>query len=374
MTPDTESVALWVIGRPTVERAALIAALRSQGVEVLPLDFPTSGAQSPPTGAGLSGLAANLGAALREVLDGVDITGLEAQMARAHSAPSGVIYLEADVAQRVRPAVFARLGASRELAVEPHLAMDPQFAAEGLEVVSARESGGVLSGQGEAARALPDDRAHLAVATHGMDVGWIDRLLLQLSIASIDEHAWVFLPSGDPSVDDHLKRRAEFYGLTGQRPGFGSDLDGWIRGAEAVVGRPSERQAVAALSSGVPLLLVGEIDKRTGLGWSVEQGLSSHARTPVEVSVALEACLEGPRPNRVEFGGADRCATALLRRLRGVRPSETRSGDPGGEETLEIIGVTPGDSPQSDPEHERLEIDDALAKLKQRMGIDDGEG
>ena len=131
MTLDTESVSLWVIGRPTEERAALMEALREQGGDVLGLDFPSSGAQPPPTGAGLSGLAANLGAALREVLDGVDITGLETQIARAESRPSGVVYLESDVAQRVRPAVFARLGAPRELAVEPHLGMDPQFSAQG---------------------------------------------------------------------------------------------------------------------------------------------------------------------------------------------------------------------------------------------------
>ena len=364
---------VWMISRASHESAVLRDELRAQELEVVTLNFPGSEAHESLTGPGLSGIAASLGAAIREVIDGVDITGLEAEMATSGPSPDAVLFLEADVANRVRTSLRVRVGSVRQVAVEPHLSLDERWSAMKLEVISAREHGGVLSGLGQEERRLEGQAPPLVIATHGIDVGWVDPLLLQLSIASLDSRPLIFLPSGDPSVDDQLKSRAAFYGLEGQRPTFNSDLDVWIRGARAVIGRPSDRQTVAALSRGVPILFVGELGVGSSALWAVKQGLSHHGRAPVEVSVALERCLREPSPEPVALAGPTQAAEAVLKLLSAERVVHSESAAVDDQGSLEPIGLAAHEEEPS-PEHERLEIDDALAQLKKRMGMNDVEG
>ena len=65
---------LWLIARPSPEARTLEAALVDAGASVQTHAFPTSDGRAAPGGlAGLAGLASDLGAALREVVEGVDI-------------------------------------------------------------------------------------------------------------------------------------------------------------------------------------------------------------------------------------------------------------------------------------------------------------
>ena len=373
MTSELSERCIWVICRASHESTTLSDALRAQGAEVVTLTFPGSESQEPLTGQGLSGLAATLGAALREVIDGVDITSLEAAIRVARPEPDGVLFLESDVARRVQPCLRARLGSARQLGVEAHLGLDEAWSALGIAVVSARDTGGALSGLGQEQRRLEDEKEHLAIATHGLDLSWVDPLLLQLSIASLDERPLIFLPSGDSSIDDHLKNRAAFYGLEGQRPNVHSDLDLWIRGARAVVGAPSGRQTVASLTSGVPIVFVGELQEGSDARWAIEHGQAYHGRTPVEVSVALERCLREVTPPPLALSGVDEAATAVMKLLDAEEPTLTARAGEAGQEEMETIGRAPRKVAPS-PDHERLEIDDALADLKRRMGLNDVEG
>lgn len=373
MIPAATGPRVWMISRPSPESDALRDALQAQDVQVTSLRFPAESRETPMAGQGLSGLAASLGAALREVVDGVDISGLEAQMRSALPAPDAVVFLESDVAQRVQESLRSLIGPPRQVAVEPHLGMDARWAELAIEVVTARHEGGVLSGLGDGSRRLDDSSEHIVIATEGLSVGWIDSLLLQLSIATLDSRPLLFLPSGDESVDDHLKTRAAFYGLSGQRPSAGSDLDGWIRGARLMIGRPSERQLVAALSSGTATLLVGEFMKGSGFEWSIAQGFTTHARAPVEVSVAVEESLGRVPPSARTLEGSERAAGSIVELLRSSGETAMEHPDHGAEDSLEPIGRSAVEPPPS-PEHERLEIDDALAQLKRRMGFKADEG
>ena len=365
---------LWVISRTSDESSALVRSLHERGAGVEVLEFPgTEGAQLP-TGAGLSGIALSLGAALREAWEGVDISGLEQRILSAQPAPDAVLYLEADVALRVQSVVRARLGAAPQLAIEPHLSIDPRWTELGVSVQSARDGGGALTGIGDTGRALGDERPFLVVATHDLAASWVDPLLLQLSIAQLDDHALLFLPSGDRAVDDQLKSRADFYGLVGQRPALGGDLDGWIRGARALVGRPSERQLVAALSSGVAAVLVGEWREGSGGAWAIAHDHAQWSRAPVEVSLAVEQSLSSGSSGPIEVGGPEEAAGRALSWVQSRSSDPPGTGPTDGAEELETIGRSTDDAPQSSPEHERLEIDDALADLKRRMGLNDVEG
>lgn len=337
------------------------------------MTFPEAGGPRTASGQGLSGLAASLGSALRELVEGVDISGLEAQMHRALPEPDAVIFLEAGVASRLQGTLHGLLGPGRQLAVESHLRIDGRWSQLAIEVVSPRDRGGVLSGLGDDARRLEEPLEHIVVATDGLSVGAVDSLLLQLSIAELDSRSLLFLPSGDADVDDHLKTRAAFYGLSGQRPGQDGDLDMWIRGARAMIGRPSERQLVAALGAGTPTVWVGDLEGDSGHAWSVSQGFTTHARTPVEISVAIEGCLHRDAPDGIGFRGAARIADVLLDLIQGSSADEAAPGDQVSDPPLEAIGVATVEPVQS-PEHERLEIDDALAQLKRRMGFGDDEG
>ncbi len=373
MTSAVTDRRIWMITRPSHESDALRAALLDRHVGVTSLPFPVSSPETPLAGQGLSGLAASLGAALREVVDGVDISGLEAQMRSALPAPDAVLFLEPDVAVRVGEPLRSLVGSTRQIAVETHLGMDDRWATLVSAVVSVRHDGGVLSGLGDRERRLDGEAEHVVIATDGLDVAGIDPLLLQLSIAELGSRPLLFLPSGRGSVDEHLKSRAAFYGLSGQRPNTGSDLDAWIRGARLMIGRPSERQLVAALSAGTATLLIGEFVTGSGFEWSITHDLVSHARAPVEVSVAVEESLGGAPPSPTPLEGVETAADAVIEVLqRAVRPFE-ESHSEGVEESLEPIGRA-APEPTMSPEHERLEIDDALAQLKRRMGLNDDEG
>ena len=373
MTEVATHLRVWIISRASGESAALSDELRAQGAEVLNLTFPSADDPSPPTGPGLSGLAASLGAALREAIDGVDISELESAIGMASPAPDAVLFLEADVALRVQPVLRSRLGSVRQIGVEPHLGHDTRWADLKAEVVTARDQGGVLSGLGQSERMAEGQGPHLLIATHGLEVSWVDSLLLQLSIASLDDHPMIFLPSGNASVDDQLKRRAAFYGLEGQRPSLSGDLEGWVRGARLVIGRPSDRQTVTALSSGVPLLFVGDLDEDSGESWAVIHGPASHARAPVEVSVALERCLSETAPTPMVLGGVAQAAAEVRRVLRAVVDEASVTSTADDRESLEPIGRAASE-PRTSPDHDRLEIDDALAQLKRQMGLNDVEG
>jgi hypothetical protein len=317
-------------------------------------------------------LASDLGAALREAVEGVDITSLVAQL-EAGGEVDGVIFLEADVAARMGRVIARVAPGASCVGVSANLDADDRWSGLGMASVSGRDDGGVLEGLGEDARTMPDAGAHIAVACGRLPAGWVDPLLLQLNLAEITAWPLLFLPSGEGGVDEQVKTRAAFYGLSGQRPSAMGDLDAWVRGAQVLVGRPSPSQLIAAVRAQVPIVLVGEPPPDSGETWLVSEGLAVRASMPVEVSVALESAAVGARPATRDLGDPARAAAATIRRvshdLEHPSPTET-SGDPN---ALETIGVAPARSVPSE-DHEELELDDALARLKARMSSDSDQG
>jgi hypothetical protein len=371
-TPDAP-LRLWLIARPSAEAQGLEAALGDAGAAVCAYPFPTAGAGVPPsTLGGLAGLASSVGAAFREILEGVDITSLVAQLETAGEV-DGLVFLEADIAGRMSAEVLRLAPRATQVGVSANLDLDVGWSALGLGSVSARESGGVLEGLGDSARTIPGEDAHIAIACGRLPEGWVDSLLLQLNLAEIGAWPLLFLPSGEGGVDEQVKTRAAFYGLSGQRPGAGGDLDAWVRGAHVLVGRPTPSQLIAAIGAQVPVVLVGELPGDSGEAWAVSEGLAVCATMPVEVSVALEKVAAGDRSAGRALGDPARAATEVIHRVRHGLGRSSGAVAPDDPDVLEPIGVTPEASAHAE-EPEALVLDDALARLKARMRSDSGEG
>jgi hypothetical protein len=105
----------------------------------------------------------------------------------------------------------------------------------------------------------------------------------------------------------------------------------------------------------------------------VSRGFVTHARAPVEVSVMVEEGLERCAPGEFLLAGPLQAADSLMERLQQLIGSGDEPPDEVTESSLEPIGLA-AVAPTESPEHERLEIDDALAQLKRRMGFNDDEG